>query len=103
MRLRSVAYIFYQLFALYLRPLYALLYSTGRATPPMHPPLLKADIALSYSQLGILLSSFFWTSPVFQFVSCCLFDLFPVIWVLSLLILLWSAATFGTALLSGFP
>src|SRR5712691_934877 len=65
-------------------------------------PLLKDDLGLSYSQLGILLSSFFWTYAVFQIVSGWLVDRFPVNWVLALGILLWSAATFGTGLVSGF-
>src|SRR5713101_2214309 len=65
-------------------------------------PLLKDDLGLSYSQLGILLSSFFWTYAVFQIVSGWLVDRFPVNWVLALGILLWSAPTFGTGLVSGF-
>src|SRR6266852_7115740 len=65
-------------------------------------PLIKDDLGLSYSQLGILLSSFFWTYAVFQIVSGWLVDRFPVNWVLALGILLWSAATFGTGLVSGF-
>ena len=65
-------------------------------------PLLKDDLGLSYSQLGILLSSFFYTYALFQIVSGWLVDRFPVNWVLALGILLWSAATFGTGLISGF-
>src|SRR5260370_40946779 len=65
-------------------------------------PLLKDDLGLSYSQLGILLSSFFWTYAIFHIVSGWLVDRFPVNWVLALGILLWSAATFGTGLVRGF-
>lgn len=65
-------------------------------------PLIKDDLGLSYSQLGLLLSSFFWTYAVFQIVSGWLVDRFPVHWVLALGILLWSAATFGTGLVHGF-
>lgn len=65
-------------------------------------PLIKDDLGLSYSQLGVLLSSFFYTYAVFQIVSGWLVDRFPVNWVLALGILLWSAATFGTGLVSGF-
>jgi MFS transporter, ACS family, D-galactonate transporter len=65
-------------------------------------PLIKDDLGLSYSQLGILLSSFFYTYALFQIVSGWLVDRFPVNWVLALGILLWSAATFGTGLISGF-
>jgi len=65
-------------------------------------PLIKDDLGLSYSQLGFLLSSFFYTYAIFQIVSGWLVDRFPVNWVLALGILLWSAATFGTGLVSGF-
>ena len=65
-------------------------------------PHIKDELSLSYSQLGILFSSFFWTYAIFQIVSGWLVDRFPVNWVLALGILLWSAATFGTGLVSGF-
>jgi len=65
-------------------------------------PLIKDDLVLSYYQLGILLSSFFYTYALFQIVSGWLVDRFPVNWVLALGILLWSAATFGTGLVNGF-
>ena len=65
-------------------------------------PHIKDELRLSYSQLGILFSSFFWTYAIFQIVSGWLVDRFPVNWVLALGILLWSAATFGTGLVSGF-
>jgi MFS family permease len=65
-------------------------------------PLIKDELGLSLSQLGILLSSFFWTYAIFQIVSGWLVDRFPVNWVLALGILLWSAATFGTGLVHTF-
>jgi len=65
-------------------------------------PLIKDELGLSLSQLGILLSSFFWTYAIFQIVSGWLVDRFPVNWVLALGILLWSAATFGTGLIHTF-
>ncbi len=65
-------------------------------------PHIKDELSLSYSQLGILFSSFFWTYAIFQIVSGWLVDRFPVNWVLALGILLWSTATFGTGLVSGF-
>ena len=65
-------------------------------------PHIKDELGLSYSQLGILFSSFFWTYAIFQVVSGWLVDRFPVNWVLALGILLWSAATFGTGLVGGF-
>jgi MFS transporter, ACS family, D-galactonate transporter len=65
-------------------------------------PHIKDELGLSYSQLGVLFSSFFWTYAVFQIVSGWLVDRFPVNWVLAVGILLWSAATFATGLVSRF-
>jgi len=65
-------------------------------------PQIKDELGLSYAQLGILFSSFFWTYAIFQIVSGWLVDRFPVNWVLALGILAWSAATFGTGLVRGF-
>jgi MFS transporter, ACS family, D-galactonate transporter len=65
-------------------------------------PLIKDDLGISFYQLGILFSSFFWTYAIFQIVSGWLVDRFAVNWVLALGILLWSAATVGTGLVRGF-
>jgi MFS transporter, ACS family, D-galactonate transporter len=65
-------------------------------------PHIKDELGLSYSHLGILFSSFFWTYAIFQIVSGWLVDRYPVNWVLALGILLWSAATFATGLVTGF-
>src|SRR6266852_8112928 len=65
-------------------------------------PLIKDNLGLSFYQIGLLLSSFFWTYDIFQIVSGWLVDRFSVYWVLALGILLWSAATFGTGLVRGF-
>ena len=65
-------------------------------------PFLKDELNLSMSQLGILLSTFFWTYSIFQPVSGWLVDRFDVNWVLALGFLLWSAATAATGLAHGF-
>jgi MFS family permease len=65
-------------------------------------PLIKDELGLSFYQMGLLLSSFFWTYAIFQIVSGWLVDRFPVNWVLAMGILLWSAATFGTGLVRSF-
>src|SRR5712664_3950290 len=65
-------------------------------------PLIKDELGLSFYQIGLLLSSFFWTYAIFQIVSGWLVDRFPVYRVLALGILLWSAATFGTGFVRGF-
>ena len=65
-------------------------------------PLLKDDLGISPAQLGVLLSSFFWTYAAFQIVSGWLVDRFDVNWVLAAGFLLWSATTAATGLIRGF-
>jgi MFS family permease len=65
-------------------------------------PLLKNELHLSNSQLGLLLSSFFWTYALFQLVSGWLVDRFNVNWVIAGGFFLWSAATAATGLVQGF-
>jgi MFS transporter, ACS family, D-galactonate transporter len=73
-----------------------------RGTLSIAAPILKEDLALSPSQLGILLSAFFWTYALFQIVSGWLVDRFEVNWLLALGVFVWSAATLSTGLLHGF-
>jgi MFS transporter, ACS family, D-galactonate transporter len=65
-------------------------------------PLLKDELHLSPAELGILLSSFFWTYTAFQIPSGWLIDRVDVTWVLALGFCLWSCATTITGLLHGF-
>ena len=65
-------------------------------------PLLKDELLISASQLGILLSAFFWTYTAMQFVSGWLVDRFDVNWVMAAGFLLWSLATAATGLVRGF-
>jgi ACS family D-galactonate transporter-like MFS transporter len=65
-------------------------------------PLLKIELHLSASQLGLLLSSFFWTYSFFQLPAGWLVDRFGVTWVLASGFFLWSVATGVTGLLHGF-
>jgi MFS family permease len=65
-------------------------------------PLLKDELRISASQLGILLSAFFWTYTAMQFVSGWLVDRFDVNWVMAAGFLLWSLATAATGLVQGF-
>ena len=65
-------------------------------------PLLKDELGLSASQLGILLSSFFWTYASFQLVSGWLVDRFEVGWVMAAGFFLWSTATAATGAMHGF-
>jgi MFS transporter, ACS family, D-galactonate transporter len=73
-----------------------------RGTLSIAAPILKDDLRLSGSQLGILLSAFFWTYALFQIVSGWLVDRFEVNWLLALGVLLWSVATLSTGLVHGF-
>ena len=65
-------------------------------------PSIKDELGLTASQLGILLSSFFWTYAAFQPVSGWLVDRFNVNWVLAVGFFLWSSATAFTGLVHGF-
>lgn len=65
-------------------------------------PLLKDELGLSASHLGLLLSSFFWTYAAFQIVSGWLVDRFDVSRVLAGGFFLWTAATAATGLVRGF-
>src|SRR5262249_24275566 len=56
-------------------------------------PLLKDELRISASQLGILLSAFFWTYTVLLFVWGCLIDRLNVNHVLALGYFVWSVAT----------
>ncbi len=73
-----------------------------RGTMAIAADLIKDDLQLSASQLGILLAAFFWTYAPFQLVSGWLVDRFDVNWVLALGLLLWSVATLTTGILHGF-
>ena len=65
-------------------------------------PMLKDELGMSASQLGLLLSSFFWTYSLFLILSGWLVDRLNVSWVMAIGFFLWSAATSATGLLHGF-
>jgi ACS family D-galactonate transporter-like MFS transporter len=64
--------------------------------------LLKDELRLSASHLGILLSSFFWTYSLFLPVSGWLADRYDAKWVMAFGFLLWSGATAATGSLHVF-
>jgi MFS family permease len=64
--------------------------------------LLKDELNLSASQLGILLSSFFWTYSLFLPVSGWLADRFDAKWVMAVGFFIWSGATAVTGGLHAF-
>ena len=65
-------------------------------------PLLKRELGLSATQLGVLLSAFFWTYASLQIPAGWLVDRFEVKWVFACGFLIWSSATAVTGLLHGF-
>jgi ACS family D-galactonate transporter-like MFS transporter len=65
-------------------------------------PMLGDQLNLSASQLGVLLSSFFWTYASLQLASGWLVDRLNVNWVFAGGFFLWSAATIGIGLVHGF-
>jgi MFS transporter, ACS family, D-galactonate transporter len=73
-----------------------------RGTLSIAAPVLKDDLHITGSQLGVLLSSFFWTYALFQIVSGWLVDRFDVNWLLALGLFLWSVATLTTGVVPGF-
>ena len=65
-------------------------------------PLLKNEFQLSATQLGVLLSSFFWTYSFFLPLSGWLVDRLDVKWVIAGGFILWSAATAATGAVHAF-
>src|SRR6266851_5644233 len=65
-------------------------------------PLLKRELGLSASQLGILFAAFFSTYTAMQFVVGPLVDRLDANRILAAGFLLWSFATAATAVVSGF-
>lgn len=65
-------------------------------------PLIKDELGISGTQLGTLLSAFFYTYGLLQIPAGWLVDRFDVKWVFALGFFVWSASTAVTGLLHGF-
>src|SRR5437879_5812555 len=65
-------------------------------------PQLVAEMKLTATQMGLLLSAFFWTYAVCQIVGGWLVDKYDVRWVYGIGFALWSLATAATGLVGGF-
>jgi len=65
-------------------------------------PMLKDELRISATQLGILLSAFFWTYACLQPIAGWLVDRVNVNWVIAGGFFLWSAATAATGLAHTF-
>jgi len=65
-------------------------------------PLIKTELGLSGTQLGLLLSAFFWSYVPAQFLAGWLVDRINAYRTLALGVALWSIATAATGLAEGF-
>jgi MFS family permease len=65
-------------------------------------PLMRDELGLSNTQIGILLSAFFWTYVPGQILSGWLAEKINAYRTLALGLAIWSAATAATGLVSGF-
>ncbi|MGD0868162.1 MAG: MFS transporter [Bryobacteraceae bacterium] len=65
-------------------------------------PMLKDELGISASQLGVLLSAFFWTYACLQPFAGWLVDRWNVNWVFAGGFFLWSAATATTGIVHTF-
>lgn len=73
-----------------------------RGTLSLAAPLLQQELALSPTEMGILLSAFFWSYAPLQPLAGWLAQRFDVRWVLGGGLALWSLATVVTGLVDGF-
>src|ERR1700730_4713985 len=73
-----------------------------RANLSVAAPLLKDELGLSASQLGVLFSAFFWTYACMQPLAGWLVDRFEVKWIFAVGFFVWSAATAFTGAMHTF-
>jgi MFS transporter, ACS family, D-galactonate transporter len=76
--------------------------SIDRSNLSLAVPLLKDELGLEVSRVGVLLSAFFWTYASFQLIAGWLVDRYNAGWVLAAGFLMWSVATAATGLAGGF-
>lgn len=65
-------------------------------------PLLKDQLRLDAAQMGVLLSSFFWTYALAQPVAGVVAQKFPIRWVLAGGLTVWAGATMLCGVTTGF-
>ena len=87
---------------LFLLSLSVLINYIDRSNLSIAAPLIKDEFHISASQLGTLLSAFFWTYALMQIPAGWLVDRFDVKWVFAAGFFVWSAATAVTGVLHGF-
>jgi MFS family permease len=87
---------------LFLLSLSVLINYIDRSNLSIAAPLLQSELGISNTQLGSLLSAFFWIYALLQVPAGWLVDRFDVKWVFAIGFFLWSSATAVTGLLHGF-
>ena len=87
---------------LFLLTLSVLINYIDRSNLSIAAPLIKDELGISASQLGTLLSAFFWLYALMQIPAGWLVDRFDVKWVFAAGFFLWTAATGVTSLLHSF-
>jgi MFS transporter, ACS family, D-galactonate transporter len=87
---------------LFLMALSVLINYIDRSNLSIAAPLIKDELGITGTQLGTLLSAFFYTYGLLQIPAGWLVDRFDVKWVFALGFFVWSASTAVTGLLHGF-
>jgi MFS transporter, ACS family, D-galactonate transporter len=87
--------------ALVLLAICAVINFIDRGNLSIPAPLRKDELRISATQLGILLSAFFWTYAALQFVNGWMVDRFDVNRVIAAGFFLWSLATAATGVVRG--
>ena len=87
---------------LFLLCLSVLINYIDRSNLSIAAPLLQGELGISNTQLGTLLSAFFWTYALMQIPAGWLVDRFDVKWVFAIGFFIWSTATAVTGVLHGF-
>jgi len=87
---------------LFLLSLSVLINYIDRSNLSIAAPLLQTELGISNTQLGTLLSAFFWTYALMQIPAGWLVDRFDVKWVFGIGFFVWSLATAVTGVLHGF-
>jgi MFS transporter, ACS family, D-galactonate transporter len=65
-------------------------------------PLLKDELRISNTEIGVLITAFFWTYTAVLAISGWIVDRFDVNWVLVTGFVVWSVATAATGFVHGF-
>ena len=87
---------------LFLLTLSVLINYVDRSNLSIAAPLIKDELSISASQLGTMLSAFFWSYALMPIPAGWLVDRFDVKWVFAGGFFIWTLATGVTALLHGF-